>query len=167
MRRPSVVLHRIFPRHAFEFPVDEPDLFGRGGHAFEIVNAGMRDERLEFEIADRCCGRAANRPYSRRSLLRPHRYAFLSINGFLTTSATPFMMSIYALPPQSAGDLIDEFLSITCRTAGIRHKDDVALVCKNLRIPAVTPTVAPCALRPSMDKNDQRIFLCSVKIRGF
>src|SRR5438034_314595 len=47
--RPALVIDGIFPGHAFEFPIDEPELLGRAGHAFQVVNAGMRDERLEFK----------------------------------------------------------------------------------------------------------------------
>src|SRR5688572_14940372 len=49
MRRPAVVVYWVFPGHALEFPIYKPDLFGGGGHALEVVNTRVRDERLKLK----------------------------------------------------------------------------------------------------------------------
>src|ERR1043166_79818 len=61
-------------------------------------------------------------------------------------------------------NLVDELLSVASRTARVWHKNNVAAVGPNLRIPAITPTVVERALWTTVNDDGQRIFLLRIKV---
>ena len=50
-----------------------------------------------------------------------------------------------------SGYVVYKFLSISGGTSRIWHKDDIALIGEDLRVPTVSPIIVPRTLRPSVD----------------
>src|SRR5581483_2123236 len=62
-------------------------------------------------------------------------------------------------------DGIDEFLSIASRAVKVNHDDNISVSCKEFRIPAIAPVIAPGSLRAAVDEKFHRVFLDGVEVR--
>lgn len=164
VRGELAVLARDFPGQAAVLVFVEPEFLGGAPHAFEVINGAMRDEALEL-FGDVVDGEPVLHVAAETRAGRAH--AILVHVGELLDRFQSGHEVAVALAAPVAGNLIDEFLAKSCRTAWIGERDDVALCGPERGVPAPAPAVFPSPLRSAVDQVDDGVFFGGVEARRF
>ena len=138
------------PGRATVFVLIKPQFFGRGVHAFEVVDAAVVDEcsefaGLSFEPVHHVAaegGTGGEHAFG----VDPRLLFHVCESGHQVDEASPTPIS---------SDLVAVFLPEAGTAAGIGQADNVTLGRPDLGIPAEAPAVRPCSLRSSVNQEGQ------------
>lgn len=138
------------PWRATVFVFIEPQFFGGGVHAFEVVDAAVIDECAELIGLS---GEPVHHVATEGGSGCEHSFG-VDVWQFFHVCESGHEVDVAASAPVSS-DLVAVFLSEACTATGIGEADDIALSGPDLGIPAEAPAVRPGSLRAAVYEEGQ------------
>src|SRR5215469_97379 len=159
IRRPLLICCGIRPWSALELPDVEPQFLCRPESGDGIEHSVVRDHALETScVAEQPVDRVSTVgcAESTLALLIDERICLLEV-----IKAIQQVHNWLAAP--ITVDTVNEFLTVTSRTARINQDYNIAAGSHQFRIPAIRPLLAPLPLRSAVDQKLHRILLPRVE----